>query len=248
MVEGTSRSRIIDLAFCKHLFTLENTEDIKLNHMELSSKEESLLQQETLAEKMELIVEKLPAEDVTLVEIMDIVGADSLMLVTIFMSLIFLVPVSIPGVSTVFGTGILLIGITHLFARKLWLPKPIANRKLSAPKLKEAFKRAIIWLHRLEKISRPRRLSNLTAEGGMTIFNNLSFILAALLLMAPFGFIPFSNTLPALALIFFALGMMERDGGSVIFGHIANIATIIYFGFLIAGGGWSIGEFIKVLG
>ena len=49
-------------------------------------------------------------------------------------------------------------------------------------------------------------------------------------------------------MIFFALGMMERDGGSVIFGHIANIATIIYFGFLIAGGGWSIGEFIKVLG
>jgi hypothetical protein len=151
-------------------------------------------------------------------------------------------------VSTVFGTGILLIGITHLFARKLWLPKPIATRKLSSAKLREAFQRAIIWLHRLEKISRPHRMSKLTAEGGMTAFNNLSFILAALLLMAPFGFIPFSNTLPALALIFFAIGMLERDGGSVIFGHLSNIATIIYFSFLIAGGGWSIGEFIKALG
>ena len=207
-----------------------------------------MLEQETLAEKMELIIEKLPADEVTLVEILDIVGADSLMLLTIFMSLIFLVPVSIPGVSTVFGTGILLIGITHLFARKLWLPKPIANRKLSSPKLKEAFQRAIIWLHRLEKISRPHRLSKLTAEGGMTVFNNLSFILAAILLMAPFGFIPFSNTLPALALIFFSIGMMERDGGSVLLGYVANVATIIYFGFLIAGGGWSIGEFIKALG
>jgi len=207
-----------------------------------------LLEQETLAEKMELIIEKLPADEVTLVEILDIVGADSLMLLTIFMSLIFLVPVSIPGVSTVFGTGILLIGITHLFARKLWLPKAIANRKLSSPKLKEAFQRAIIWLHRLEKISRPHRLSKLTAEGGMTVFNNLSFILAAILLMAPFGFIPFSNTLPALALIFFSIGMMERDGGSVLLGYVANVATIIYFGFLIAGGGWSIGEFIKALG
>lgn len=207
-----------------------------------------MLEQETLAEKMELIIEKLPAYEVTLVEILDIVGADSLMLLTIFMSLIFLVPVSIPGVSTVFGTGILLIGITHLFARKLWLPKAIANRKLSSPKLKEAFQRAIIWLHRLEKISRPHRLSKLTAEGGMTVFNNLSFILAAILLMAPFGFIPFSNTLPALALIFFSIGMMERDGGSVLLGYVANVATIIYFGFLIAGGGWSIGEFIKALG
>ncbi len=219
-----------------------------MDHIQLTNTEESLLEQETLAEKMELIIAKLPADEVTLVEILDIVGADSLMLLTIFMSLIFLVPVSIPGVSTVFGTGILLIGITHLFARKLWLPKPIANRKLSSPKLKEAFQRAIIWLHRLEKISRPHRLSKLTAEGGMTVFNNLSFILAAILLMAPFGFIPFSNTLPALALIFFSIGMMERDGGSVILGYVANVATIIYFGFLIAGGGWSIGEFIKALG
>jgi hypothetical protein len=62
--------------------------------------------------------------------------------------------------------------------------------------------------------------------------------------MAPFGFIPFSNTLPALAIIFLALGMMERDGGSVILGHLANVATIIYFGFLIGGGGWSISQFI----
>jgi len=219
-----------------------------LSHIELTSSEEALLDQETLAEKMEMVVEKLPPEEVTLVEILDIVGSDSLLLLTVFMSLIFLVPVSIPGVSTVFGTGILLIGITHLFARKLWLPKPIAERKLSSQKLKDAFKRAIIWLHRLERISRPHRLSKLTTEGTMTVLNNLAFILAALLLMAPFGFIPFSNTLPALALIFFAIGMMERDGGFVIFGHASNLATIIYFAFLILGGGWSIGEFINSLG
>ena len=219
-----------------------------MSHIELTSKEESLLEQETLAEKMELVIEKLPPDEVTLVEILDIVGADSLMLLTIFMSLIFLIPVSIPGVSTVFGTGILMIGITHLFARKLWLPKPIATRKLSSVKVREAFQRPIISLHRLLQISRPHRLNKLQAEGGMTVFNNLSFILAAVLLMAPFGFIPFGNTLPALALIFFSIGMMERDGGSVIMGYLSNIATIIYFGFLIAGGGWSIGEFIKALG
>lgn len=169
-----------------------------MDHIELTNAEEALLEQETLAEKMELVIQKLPPDEVTLVEIMDIVGTDSLMLLTIFMSLIFLVPVSIPGVSTVFGTGILLIGITHLFARHLWLPKFIAHRRLSSSKLADGFRRAIVWLHRVEKLSKPHRLSRLTAEGKMTTFNNLAFILAALLLMAPFGFIPFSNTLPAL--------------------------------------------------
>jgi hypothetical protein len=216
-------------------------------HLILSKNEEAELEAESLGEKIELIVKKLPPHEVTLDEIMDIIGVDSLMLVTIFLSLIFLVPVSIPGVSTVFGMGILLIGITHLLARKLWLPGFIAHRKLSTEKLREGFGRALVWIHRLERISRPHRLPRLTTGRVVNLINNLSFILAALLLMAPFGFIPFSNTLPALALIFLALGMMDRDGGSVLLGYLSNLATLIYFGFLIAGGGFSLLELFQRL-
>jgi hypothetical protein len=77
-----------------------------VNEIDLTKNEESQLEYESLGEKIELIIERLPPLEVTLVEIMDIVGADSLTLLTIFLSLVFLVPVSIPGVSTVFGTGI----------------------------------------------------------------------------------------------------------------------------------------------
>lgn len=219
-----------------------------MNHIDLTQNEESALQMESLGEKIELIIEKMPPNEVTLAEIMDIVGADSLMLLTIFLSLVFLVPVSIPGVSTVFGTGILLIGITRLFNRKLWLPRKIADRKLSAQKLREGFTRALVWFHKLEKISRSHRLPKLASGRIVMVLNNLSFILAAVLLMAPFGFVPFSNTLPAIALIFLAVGMMQRDGGSILLGYVSNLATIIYFAFLIAGGGYSIHEFIKLLG
>lgn len=218
-----------------------------LHQLDIPQQDEAVIETESLGEKIELIIAKLPPEQVTLVEIMDIVGADSLMLLTIFLSLVFLVPVSIPGVSTVFGTGILLIGITRLFSRKLWLPKKIANRRLSSEKLRAGFNRALVWFHRLEKISRPHRLRGLTTNGFMALLNNLSFILAALLLMAPFGFIPFSNTLPALALIFLAVGLMQKDGGSVLLGYLSNVATIIYFAFLIAGGGLSITELLKLL-
>lgn len=218
-----------------------------MDQIDLTKKEEVIVEMESLGEKIELIIAKLPPSEVTLSEIMDIVGADSLMLLTIFLSLVFLVPVSIPGVSTVFGTGILLIGITRLFSRKLWLPKRIADRKLSSEKLRAGFQRALVWFHRLEKISRPHRLRGLTTNRFMTLLNNLSFILAALLLMAPFGFIPFSNTLPALALIFLAVGLMQKDGGSILLGYLSNLATIIYFAFLIAGGGLSIAELLKLM-
>jgi hypothetical protein len=218
-----------------------------MNQMDITQQVEPSPEMESLGEKIELIIEKLPPTEVTLVEIMDIVGADSLLLLTIFLSLVFLVPVSIPGVSTVFGTGILLIGITRLLARKLWLPKRIATRKLSSQKLRAGFQRALVWFHRLERISQPHRMRGLTSDGVMGLINNLSFILAAILLMAPFGFIPFSNTLPALALIFLSVGLMQKDGGSILLGYISNLATIIYFGFLIAGGGYSINELLKLL-
>ncbi|HAJ34492.1 MAG TPA: exopolysaccharide biosynthesis protein [Chloroflexi bacterium] len=218
------------------------------HHIDLTTVEEKALAAESLGEKIELIIDKLPPDEVTLHEIIEIVGVDSLLLLTIFLSLIFLAPVSIPGVSTVFGLGIILIGVTRLFALRPWLPAKVAHRKLSASKLREGFIRSLAWFRRLEKISRPHRLPGLTAGSGVMIMNNLAFIFAALLLMAPFGFVPLSNTLPALGLILLAVGMMQRDGALVLLGYGANVATVLYFGVLVAFGGLSLHQLSRLLG
>lgn len=208
---------------------------------------ETAIESESLGEKIGLIIQGLPPNEVSLIEIVEIVGADSLMLLTIVLSIIFIVPISIPGVSTVFGSGIILIGITRLFNRKPWLPKIIGTRKLSSDKLREGFKRALVWFNRLEKISHPHRMPRLTADGLITVINNLSFIFAGLLLMAPFGFIPFSNTLPALALILLSVGMMQRDGRFILYGYISNVATVLYFAILVTAGSLSIQELFQFL-
>ncbi len=218
-----------------------------MDHIHLTENTEAALEAESLGKKIELIILGLPPSEVTLNEIMAIVGADSLMLLTIFLSLIFIVPVSIPGVSTVFGSGIILIGLTRMLNRQPWLPKTIGNRKLSSEKLREAFERALKWFERLEKVSRPHRLPAATSDGLITLFNNLSFIFAGLLLMAPFGFVPFSNTIPALALIFLSVGMMQRDGLFILLGYLSNAATLLYFAILIAAGTFSIHEFFQFL-
>ena len=77
---------------------------------------------------------------------------------------------------------------------------------------------------------------------------NLAFILAALLLMAPFGFVPFSNTFPAVALLFYAMGMIQRDGGAILLGHLATIGTVIYFAVLIGGGGYALHALWRMVG
>ncbi|UNK56651.1 exopolysaccharide biosynthesis protein [Pseudoxanthomonas daejeonensis] len=191
----------------------------------------------SLGDQLEAIIGQLPEDHLSLGELLEVFGDEGLLLLTILLTLVFLIPVSIPGVSTVFGAAILLVGISRLLGRPLWLPAKLRTRPLPAVKLRPALTGGLHWVRRLEKISRPYRLRRLVEGRAQGTFNNLAFILAALLLMVPFSFIPFSNTLPALALLFYAIGMIQRDGTAIVLGHLANIGTIIYFGILIGGGG-----------
>jgi hypothetical protein len=214
----------------------------KVCHTCLSQPQQAALRTDSLGEKLAVVIGNLPSSGVTLAEIRDLIGQDGLLLLTVFLTIVFMVPVSIPGVSTVFGFAILLIGISRLLGRNLWLPKRIAHRVLPADKLRTALNQGSIWLHRLERVSRPHRLRWLASTGLMDTLNNSALITAAVLLMAPFGLIPFSNTLPALALLFFAIGLLQRDGLCILFGHLANLGTIVYFIVLVVGGSAAIRE------
>ena len=208
------------------------------------SKPHTLICADSLAGKLKTIIEKLPPDGVTLAEIRDLLGHEGLLLLTAFLSIVFLIPVSPPGVSTVFGAAILMVAVSRLFNCQLWLPKRFLTRPLPAEKLRAGLNKGLIWIQRLEYISRSNRLEYLTASRHLNIFNNCALVLSACLLMAPFGLIPFSNTLPALAILLFTVGLLQRDGLCILFGHIANFATIVYFGLLIAGGGIA---FIEIL-
>jgi hypothetical protein len=190
-----------------------------------------------LGEQLAAVIRDLPEDRLTLGELLDVFGDEGLLLLTMLLTLVFLIPVSIPGVSTVFGAAILLVGISRLAGRPLWLPARLKDRSLPADRLRPGLAHGMVWVRRLEKISRPRRLRGLVDGRAQALVNNLAFILAALLLMAPFGFVPFSNTLPALALLLYAVGLIQRDGGAMLLGHLSSIGTIIYFGILIGGGG-----------
>src|SRR3546814_15804950 len=65
----------------------------------------------SLGEQLAAIIEALPEDHLTLGELLDVFGDEGLLLLTMLLTLVFLIPVSIPGVSTVFGGAILLVGI-----------------------------------------------------------------------------------------------------------------------------------------
>jgi len=203
--------------------------------------------QRSPADKLEAAIDALPPGTVTLAQVRDLVGHDGLMLLTAFLTIVFLVPVSVPGVSTVFGAGILLIGVSRLFRLELWLPKRIERRLVATDRLRSALQRGLVWFRRLERVSRPQRISWAASDGAVRIVNDCALILGAALLMAPFGLIPFSNTFPAIALLFLAIGSLQRDGLFILIGHLSNLVTIAYFALLIGGGGYALISFMQRL-
>ena len=189
----------------------------------------------TAAESIEHVIKNLSGDVVTLREIINVIGREGMLVFCIFLTLPFMVPVSIPGISTLFGLAIGLIGLGVMTHRPPWLPDRLIRKKFPAHRLRLALEKGTIWIHRLERISRPS-IPVLTHGSGMARINGLMLIAGALLLMAPFGLIPFSNTLPGLAILFLATGVLQRDGRSVLLGYMTLVLTALYFSFLLRGG------------
>ncbi|MCL4554762.1 MAG: exopolysaccharide biosynthesis protein [Actinobacteria bacterium] len=201
----------------------------------------------SLGETLDAVIEALPPGKVDVATIRDLLGEDSMLILAAFLTIVFLVPVSIPGVSTVFGTIILLIAFTRMAHRTLWIPRRIAERELSSDKIGSALVQGAKWLHRLERISRPRRW-RFFVSGPADVVNNVVVVVCTLMLMVPLGLVPFTNTLPALALLFLFVGLIQKDGVCIVGGYLFGIATVAYFTFLALGGGAVVQALVQQLG
>jgi hypothetical protein len=87
------------------------------------------------------------------------------------------------------------------------------------------------------------RLRYLTSGATINRINGLALTAGGVLLLFPLSFIPFSNTLPALAVMLLALGMLQRDGYFILAGYVALLVTVLYFGglaLLVVMGGQSL--------
>lgn len=174
----------------------------------------------------------IKGETITLRELLELVGEQGLLLFCSFLILPFLLPVSIPGVSTVFGLVIILIGIGVTLNRLPWLPGRLMSHPIKREHLIPVFERGVSLFTRLERWVKPR-LASLTSGIIINRANGLALTFAGVLLLFPLSIIPFSNTLPALAILFMVFGMLQRDGYFIIMGYLMNGLTIIYFGGLV---------------
>ena len=115
-----------------------------------------------------------------------------------------------------------------MIGREPWLPRFIMHRRLSTARSHQLLTAAIRMARMLESFVRPR-LGFFHKGQVVSRLIGLAIVIAGLGLMLPLP-IPFSNSLPAWAVVLLAVGMLEKDGLCVLLGHLTAVATWIFIG------------------
>ncbi len=137
--------------------------------------------------------------------------------------LLFALPNCIPSpFGPIFGPPLVFFGVQMVLGRRApWLPQSIARRRIGRASAIATVERGRPYLRWVERLCRPR-LEAVTAPLGERLIGALVVVLAALIAI-PF---PFSNFVPAVAIIVLAIGLIEEDGVAVLLGAVTGLAAI----------------------
>ncbi len=183
-----------------------------------------------LSEEMEALKARSAEGELTLREAIVVLGVRAYTLLLILLSLPFITPIPLPGLSTPFGVAVALIALRLMLGQKPWLPEKVLSRPIPPGFFGKVFTFAAWVIRLLEKMLKPR-LTFLTDTVILARAHAGMMVLAAVVLLLPL-FIPFTNTFPAWTIILIAAGLLERDGLFILGGYIAFAAGVLYFVFL----------------
>lgn len=184
---------------------------------------------ERLSETLRHLLDAAKGRGLRVREMVDILQGRGLQMVIVLLSLPFLSPVAIPGLSLPFGLAIALSGLRVALKRKPWLPRFIMERHVSQPALERMVRIGRAVYGKIEKLARPRLLV-VVESAGMHVVIGLSIALSGFLLSLPIPPpFPLTNTIPGLAVILLSLGLIERDGVLLVAGYGVVALAVTYF-------------------
>lgn len=190
--------------------------------------------QDSLSQTLTTVAGTLPQGTITVRDLLALIGEQGMLFFCIIMTIPFLTPIPIPGVSTVFGALIMLIALGIIANRVPWLPAALLNRTVASGQLAKVMLAGADIFKKLEVLIKPRLLA-LTHQATTNRLNGLLLFLGGFLLIIPIPMIPLSNMIPGYAILFLAAGMLQRDGIFVLLGYLLVIVTIVYFGAVAVG-------------
>jgi hypothetical protein len=158
-------------------------------------------------------------------EVVDRLGAAGLGLMLLALALPGLLPSPGLPVGLVFGVAVAVIGAQVMGgATRLALPAWLRRRMVGTRLVAGIAERGVPWLRRAERLLRPGRFGVLAGPRAHVALA-VPILALGLVLALP---IPFANMPPALALIAFALGLLERDGLAILIGIVIGVLSVVW--------------------
>ncbi len=193
-------------------------------------------QHQVLSETLAAILGDASAgKALTLNELLERTQGRSIYLLIIILCLPFLIPLSVPGLSTIMGSIIMWLMFRQVLGKPPRLPRVLGEHQLSAKVQRRLLSGSIKVLQVLERLIKPRRTQWLAWRWAVVV-NSFLIALLGFLLALPLPSPPFflSNTIPGYAIVVLAASIMEEDGVMIWFGYTLVLLNIVFFG-LLAG-------------
>jgi len=142
----------------------------------------------------------------------------------------FMTPVSLPGVSNVFGVVIGYLAGRMVLGLPGALPQTLGGRRIQGELLGKVVRAGLRALRWLERGIHPRPTALVTTPTARR-FNAGLLMWGAFLLALPIPpTIPCSNLTPGAAIILISLSMAEEDGVTIWLGYAALFGATVYLG------------------
>lgn len=188
-----------------------------------------------LSERLAVMAGACSGQTVTLRALLPGLDGGDHALVALLVSLCFMHPLPMPGISWALAGLALGAGWRMARGRPMWLPKKLADRPMPARVPRALLGAAARFFARTERLLKPR--APWLAQARWTRAAAGAAIAACgLLLLVPLP--PPTNYPPALALLLLSLGLLESDGVFLGLGYAATLGSVALIG-AAAVAGWA---------
>lgn len=171
------------------------------------------------------------ADRVRLADVVDVLGDRVYGLVLLIFAIPNAIPNPVPGVTAVLGLPLVIVAAQQVMGRpRPWFPAVLGDRSIATEDFRRFVRQADPWLKRVERMLKPR-LRFLVSPGGERVLAAIALLMAIILTLP----IPLANLLPALAICFIALAMIEYDGLMAGVGVLAAVASVIIASSVVYG-------------
>jgi hypothetical protein len=183
----------------------------------------------TLVATLDRFAERAKISPLTLGEAIDSLDEAAYAFITLILVLPFMQPIPTGPFSVIGGVTFAALG-WQLFRghESPVLPEQVRAIKLSENGWRILVKVCLKILGFCRKFSKPRHRWVIESRMGQQV-GGFILLAAGLLMAIPFGVLPFNNTLPGLAILFYGIGELENDGLMVFIAFFWLAVTVIYF-------------------